>query len=200
MERTAVCALSCPYGENYRSSSDFRWIAASNGADLAGVGREGHFRFSLLLLPPARRERGARNRLPERPQLPGLPRCRPRSVPGQPRPGAKPCPGKRCLPRPVRCSSSSPGSGNSSPALTPSAGCWRELAAAKGSAEQRSVSPEPPLPTLLTFAGALAAERAGRAMSDLRYPRGKAGQAKRGKAAPLPRYSLICALHRGEVF
>lgn len=45
MGRTAVCALSCPYGENYRSSSDFRWIAASNSADLAGVGREGHFRF-----------------------------------------------------------------------------------------------------------------------------------------------------------
>lgn len=45
LERAAVCALARPYGENYPSSSDFRWIAASNSPDLAGVGRGGHFRF-----------------------------------------------------------------------------------------------------------------------------------------------------------
>lgn len=45
MERAAACALACPYGENYPSSSDFRWIPASNSPDLAGAGRGGHFRL-----------------------------------------------------------------------------------------------------------------------------------------------------------
>lgn len=125
MERTAVCALSCPYGENYRSSSDFRWIAASNSADLAGVGREGHFRFPAAT-HGRKEERGAVSR--GRRSFSGSLRA---AAPLRARLGAKPCLGRR--------SYSSPGSDYSSPALTSTAvsGCWRtDLAAVKGLTKQ----------------------------------------------------------------
>lgn len=90
MERTAVCALSRPYGENYRSSSDFPWIAASNGADLAGVGRGGHFRFPAAT-PAAFTERGTGSRGCHISPVPSVPlRARPAPL------GTEPYPGRRC--------------------------------------------------------------------------------------------------------
>lgn len=148
MERTAVCALSCPYGENYPSSSDFRWIAASNSADLAGVGRGGHFRFPAAT--PAAGAAGERSEeqcpgaaaAPRAPSLPHPAPC-PASTGSGPSPARAGAAGALCR-RPVRFSHSCAGIGCSTPALTPTAvsGCWqRDLAAVKGLTEQHGRCP-----------------------------------------------------------
>jgi len=52
LERAAIHSLVCPYGENYPSTSDFRWIPASNSPEPAVLGRRVTFDSRAPLLPP----------------------------------------------------------------------------------------------------------------------------------------------------
>lgn len=80
-----MCALACPYGENYPSSSDFRWIAAPNSPDLAGVGRGGSLSIPGCYSCRLNGRRGERRgRLPGAAAAPEAPCLPPAAEPAAP--------------------------------------------------------------------------------------------------------------------
>lgn len=148
---------------------------------------------------------------PEPLQPPGCPACRrqPRAVPGRAhRLGAKPCP----LLVPLL-----PCTGYSRTARPPDRGVWVFTERSDGCEGMdrvpRSMSPRSLVRgggcrvsagtprTGLTFLVVPAAKKAGPAVSELRPPEGNSQRRDAGKGRHLcPGYSLIRALHRGEVF
>lgn len=185
LERAAIHSLVCPYGENYPSTSDFRWIPASNSPEPAVLGRRVTFDSRAPLLPP--------NAAAAAPKAPSR-GCRSGEAPlwcgGGPG-------GVGCLRLSARCP------GTSAPCLQISVRVYGRLSA-EGSAQaaqagvpsQHSAALLPRLPTEARPFPLFLWRRGGPAGASYSPPQGT----RRGEPAPLARESPSSALRRGEVF